>query len=357
MPSMPPSPSLSLVCSMSVSWQRIGTALANILGAMLMVGCAVAQHTTEARPRFIDSKDRGTAIIFVHGYLGDATQTWTNPHNGAYFPRLVQTDPAFGDVDVFVHEYSTPLIGDSLRLDELAENMRLVLSRHGVLARERLVFVAHSMGGLVTRAFLLKYRDAARRTSLMYLFASPTSGSDVARIGSLFSTSGHMRQLVSTDPTLGDLQRSWLADDLLRVIPTYCAYERRATLGGIVVEDQSAMNLCNRPVDPIEANHLDIVKPASRDHTSYSALANAFRSEQARVSQKSVPEGARPSQASPPTVSIQQKSTGRNSPNILGNNNSVIINPPANPYLPNVTYDFNGTKHIAQGNRFEAIAG
>ncbi len=36
---------------------------------------------------------------------------------------------------------------------------------------------------------------------------------------------------------------------------------------------------------------------------------------------------------------------------------TAIVNPPVNPYAPVVTYDFNGTKHVQQGNRFQAIVG
>jgi hypothetical protein len=58
----------------------------------------------------------------------------------------------------------------------MLENMRLVLTTDGVLAHEDLTFVCHSMRGVVTRAFILKYRQFASKIRLLYFFATPTTG-------------------------------------------------------------------------------------------------------------------------------------------------------------------------------------
>jgi hypothetical protein len=54
---------------------------------------------------------------------------------------------------------------------------------------------------------------------------------------------------------------------------------------------------------------------------------------------------------------INQKSEGPNSPNIVGNGNQVTVNPEVNPNAPSVYYEFNGVKHVQQGNQFNGIAG
>ena len=65
-------------------------------------------------------------------------------------------------------------------IDELAENLRLILDSEGIRSGPELIFVVHSMGGLVTRALLTKYRDIAQRVKLIYFFATPTTGSEQA---------------------------------------------------------------------------------------------------------------------------------------------------------------------------------
>src|SRR5258708_3802478 len=90
-----------------------------------------------------------TVIVFVHGVLGDGQSTWTN--GNSYWPSLLTVDPAFDGADIFVYSYPTSMWA-TLSIDELAENMRLQLNANGVSNYRRIVFLAHSLGGLVTRA-------------------------------------------------------------------------------------------------------------------------------------------------------------------------------------------------------------
>lgn len=225
--------------------------------------------------RFIRDDNLSTVLIFVHGLSGDATTTWTHNTTHAYFPDLVAADTLFRDVSVYVYEYPSSFSGGTFRINELAENMRLVLERDGVLQRRELIFVAHSMGGLVTRALLLKYRDLGQRVRLLYFFGTPTTGADIARIASLITANPQVEQLRATSPSLEDLQRDWLAANFQ--IPAYCGYERRPTLPiGLVVAPQSAMTLCNRPADPIDADHMSIAKPEDRAMCRMLLLAKRF---------------------------------------------------------------------------------
>src|SRR6202011_3058905 len=95
---------------------------------------------------------------------------------------------------------------------------------------------------------------------------------------------GKMRSMESAD-YLADLQRQWLA--AMFVIPSYCAYEKRKTFGLSIVSQASAASLCTRRLDPIDANHIDIVKPSSIRDPSYLAFKSAFletnRSQQGQV--------------------------------------------------------------------------
>jgi triacylglycerol esterase/lipase EstA (alpha/beta hydrolase family) len=134
-------------------------------------------------PRFIRrSANADTVIIFVHGIMGDSQSTWT-AQNGAYWPALLTRDQTFDGADIFVYSYPTGFWA-TLSIDELAENMRAVLISDGLNAYRKLVFVSHSMGGLVTRAYLLKNRDIAGRTAFAYFFSTPTTGSQRASIAS-----------------------------------------------------------------------------------------------------------------------------------------------------------------------------
>jgi pimeloyl-ACP methyl ester carboxylesterase len=218
-----------------------------------------------------------TAIIFVHGILGDARETWTNVTTKAYFPALVAADPQFSDVDVYSYEYPTSLIRGTFSIDEVAEHMRLFFESDEIGAYQNLVFVAHSMGGLVTRAYLLKNREAASRTRMIYFYSTPTTGSEIAAVASLIRANpqlSKMKPMESAD-YLADLQRQWLAADF--GIPSYCAYETQKTFGVSVVTQASASNLCTKRLDPINGDHLSVVKPNGTRDVSYLAFRSAYK--------------------------------------------------------------------------------
>jgi pimeloyl-ACP methyl ester carboxylesterase len=216
-----------------------------------------------------------SVIVFVHGVTGDARTTWNS--KGGYWPSMLTRDPVFDGQNIYVYEYPSPRLGRSLSIDEVADNMRLVLATDGVLQSKHLTFVSHSMGGLVTRAFILKYRNVVPKIRLLYFFATPTTGSPYARLASLFSRNSQFGQLypMESDNYLGTLQSDWLAANF--GLKSYCAYETQPLYGAIIVERQSATNLCTQPLDPVDANHIDIVKPIDQNSIPYRALRLHFR--------------------------------------------------------------------------------
>jgi pimeloyl-ACP methyl ester carboxylesterase len=171
--------------------------------------------------------------------------------------------------------------GQALSIDELAEHLRLTFENENVASHKDVVFVAHSMGGLVTRAFLVKYRSYATKTKLIYFLSTPTTGASIAALGRLASRNPQFSKLVpmKSDEYLADLQRAWLASSELYQIPSFCAYEIQSTGGIKIVDQASATNLCNRPLDPLNYNHIDIVKPASVNDARYRAFSAAYRSD------------------------------------------------------------------------------
>jgi pimeloyl-ACP methyl ester carboxylesterase len=214
-------------------------------------------------------------IVFVHGVTGNARDTWTS--GLSYWPQMLTEDPAFTGQDVYVYDYPSPPVGHALSVDEVAENLRLILDSDGVSRYRQLTFISHSLGGLVTRALLIKYqRDLAPKVRFLYFFATPTTGSPYARLAALVSQNSQFRDLypLSSDGYLGPLQSNWLAAKL--GLHSYCAYETRPLFGQMIVERQSATNLCTERLDPIDADHVDIVKPDSVTSAPYRAFKSAF---------------------------------------------------------------------------------
>ena len=254
-------------------------------GCALLLSCSVAlaladpsRATDHASTYTKRAHDSSTVTVFVHGVLGDSSSTWTHPDTGVYWPDLVATDPDTNDTDVFVYSFASSALRPSLSIDEVAENLRLTLFAKKVLDYPRIAFVAHSMGGLVVRAFLLKNADLASNVRFLHLLSTPTTGASLARLGSAISDNPQFGQMLSMEPEsfLANQQRAWLSSRSLVRIPTFCAYETQDTYGVRVVPMPSATSLCNRRIDPVPGDHFDIAKPADHDDTPHLAFRAAF---------------------------------------------------------------------------------
>jgi pimeloyl-ACP methyl ester carboxylesterase len=228
------------------------------------------------------SRDEGheTAVVFVHGVLGDLRSTFT-ADNGTFWPDLLKTDPLFKDVDIYTYGYRSEFFSKGLSIKQLARNMHVVLTANEILKKhQRFIFVCHSMGGLVTRAYLTAYADEVRdKLAFLYFFATPSTGSAIATIGRHLFPNTQLEQIArdTGDAFMRDLQSDWLAAGYGRTVASYCAYELKPYLGvALIVPWASASGLCNEGLISIEADHGRMVKPRNLNDKPHLALRAAF---------------------------------------------------------------------------------
>src|SRR5258708_23681076 len=122
--------------------------------------------------------------------------------------------PQFQNYDVYVYSYSSAYIGHSYTIDELIENMRLVFGNDEVFQKhKKVVFICHSMGGIVVRGFLKRYQQNAPQVPLIYFFSTPTSGAHVTQLAQFLSKNPQLHGMLpmNSDSYVTDLQRDWLA--------------------------------------------------------------------------------------------------------------------------------------------------
>jgi pimeloyl-ACP methyl ester carboxylesterase len=258
-------------------------------------------------------------IVFVHGIFGSKNDTWTN--KGESFPLLLAADPSLqSNTDVFLFEFFSPTLSQAGSIVELADQLRGALHDHGVFRdHKRVVFLTHSMGGLIVRQFVTSNTETIPKIAMFYFYATPTNGAELAGIARHFSGNPQLRGMVPLQDSdlLQSIQQRWLSvPDLVR-IPSYCAYETLPTDGVYVVSQASARGLCNRPLDPITADHINIVKPAGRDDPRYTRFVSAI--------QESVPEA----------------STSATAPEPADRNSGITRSPCKTPFHPD---------HFSSGN-------
>ncbi|MGP8252068.1 MAG: esterase/lipase family protein [Terracidiphilus sp.] len=229
-------------------------------------------------------------IVFVHGIHGDRN-TW-RASNGAYWPQLIQTDPQFQQSDVVVAEYPTPSRHGQYSTVQLSEILWQRLKAQRVWDHSEVVFIAHSLGGILTEEMLLNHPADASRVRFVVSYSTPHEGSYVANIAKVYDTDPLLTDLRESNDNsfLMDLEQKWRSTQAVSRIHRYCAYETLDTAAGAgigkylgahtrVVSYYSATYGCDTDTPPqkIAADHIDIARPGSRSADAYTFFARVYQ--------------------------------------------------------------------------------
>lgn len=168
--------------------------------------------------------ESNTIIVFVHGIFSNNREAWLNVGESGlcvYWPELVAKDPAFLGAGVFVASYYTSLISENFDVRQAAAQLLSVLSTswpghtYAPLQYPNVMFVGHSLGGVVTRRLLVSEWSKFRTRNLgVALMASPAKGSGWADRASWIAEKLQNKmalQLRSDDPILQEIHESFLA--------------------------------------------------------------------------------------------------------------------------------------------------
>lgn len=220
------------------------------------------------------NKDR--ILVFVHGIFGDAESTWTAPPD-TYWPELILEDKDFNNTDVYVAAYDTHTIGNKMTIDEAAESLNQHFKADGVFSGHReVIFVCHSLGGLILQRLLLTYRGYATKVRLIYFYSTPQTGAQIANLARLASDDPFLREMAAgaSNDYLMNLESEWKRAGF--TIHRFCAYETLAYKCVRVVDRLSGTRGCDETV-PLDKNHSTIVKPTSTRDEPHLILQNAWK--------------------------------------------------------------------------------
>ena len=258
--------------------------------ALILSYVAVGSGTFPAQAQ--DLKDlKPRVIVFVHGIHEDH-EAWRAP-NGAYWPQLIQTDPHLQRSDVVVAEYPTPSRHGQYSTQQLSQILWQGLKRQKVWDHREVVFIAHSLGGILTEEMLINHPADAARVRFVVSYATPHQGSFVANLAKIYDSDPLLTDLRDSNDNsfLMDLEETWRSTATVSRIHRYCAYEALDTSAGEgvgrylrahtrVVSYYSATYGCDVDTAPkkIVADHINIVRPADRSADAYTFFARVYHS-------------------------------------------------------------------------------
>jgi pimeloyl-ACP methyl ester carboxylesterase len=241
---------------------------------------------------------RKADIVFVHGLGGSSHATWRHSgRNGQFFwPAELGKDRA--DCGIWTAGYpagiTSPFGAPGMIIEKRAGNLSQKLANAGVGDRP-LLFVTHSMGGLVVKALLVGSqvqadRDRKRMASQtrgVVFCATPHRGSDfataAARLGLfLGGTQDHLQEMKAGQEPLDILHDQFIEWQRMHRVPV-CSYAeniglfrkgwlRSVPLGLVVPRDSANPNLAGHTVRDVDEDHLTLVKPKSRKSDVYAGV-------------------------------------------------------------------------------------
>lgn len=238
------------------------------------------------------SGEKRANVVFVHGLGGHPYDTWRrSPNDDTFWPLWLAEDVK--GLSVFSFGYISPAtnwLGTAMPLlDEAANALRLLLNDPR-LREGSIVFVCHSLGGLIVKQILRaaneqrsnpEAADFLARVRQVVFIATPHTGSGKAtlieKLGFLAWGSDSARDLVANKPELRDLNFGYriLARERKDQLRHLSYYEMVNTFFGRIVEPDSAdPGLPDCTPTPIREDHITIAKPRRRDELVYAETRN-----------------------------------------------------------------------------------
>src|SRR5262249_17881241 len=147
--------------------------------------------------------------IFVHGLGGDAIESWGFKNQESWKTWIPNKRP---DVKIWSLSYEIEpwaWTGASMPLFDRAINVLALLRIHEIVS-EPIVFVCHSMGGLLVKEILRnakttasnEYEDTVKNVKAIGFIATPHSGSELADIA------GYLRVILRLTVSVSELRSS-----------------------------------------------------------------------------------------------------------------------------------------------------
>jgi pimeloyl-ACP methyl ester carboxylesterase len=180
---------------------------------------------------WIQEKNSDTVVVFIHGIWSDAVEAWLTAEKPcAYWPDLLTRDPDFAAASIFVAGYYSKMDSGAFSVDDAVSRLQTILNtpmsghHRAPLHFKNILFIAHSLGGIVARKWAAHYQNELEDHQVGFvLLGSPARGS-------------HYAELIHW---LSDVYRARLVDELqpnspalLEANATFSEFLKNRTLAG-----------------------------------------------------------------------------------------------------------------------------
>lgn len=230
----------------------------------------------------VENDDRRADVIFVHGLGSDDLSAFTCESTKMFFPQALGNElKEFGFWTVNYAASPHEWMGPTMPIVDRSKTLLQELTNHK-LGDRPIIFVAHSMGGLIVKQMLRDastlqndaWRDILDQTRGVVLLATPNTGSDLAlfadRLSRVLGFSDTKEELKKNAPALRDLN-IWYRNNVPDLQIKSLVFCESPLAGRLLVVDESSGDPGLAGVVPlkVDADHLTIAKPCTDSDLVY----------------------------------------------------------------------------------------
>lgn len=239
---------------------------------------AEASNTPKKEPvtKFRETENSNSAILFVHGFSGDAENTFSKA------PKLLMANEDMDGWDMFPLGYSgnvVPEMGKNIWAcaSDIKRNSDFLLTsiKNKFAKYKRIAIVAHDLGGIVAQQALLELeKHDLDRISHVLFFGTPSNGLPEIELKNFFTYSTEEKELKEGSPYMQRLRNAW--DGKFQNKYPFTFKTIAATEDSYVPLSSSLEPFPKEFQEVIEADHFSLVQIDDVNDDSYQLLLNSL---------------------------------------------------------------------------------
>lgn len=246
---------------------------------------------------FISKANKKNLILFVHGFTG-SSETWLESTEEKRIPSyLLENQKISENFDLAYFEYYTKFTDKIDKANWLAsfflnkktkfkknlsiEDIKDILYSHIDIRFNdyiNIIIIAHSMGGLISKATILKLVEDNKNTiSLFISLAVPHNGSKLADIGKMLLKNPNINDLTPLSNIIDEVSRDWLSNNKKHLLPRTIYFQGK---NDNIVPNVSSIGYDSRDIEKdykvvyTDDDHSSILIPKNGDSTLLISIQN-----------------------------------------------------------------------------------
>ncbi|MDR6551908.1 ABC-three component system protein [Paenibacillus qinlingensis] len=246
---------------------------------------------------FVSKQNNKNLVLFIHGFTG-SNETWKNEHGEGFPNMLLEESDIRNQFDIAYISYYTSLIDlygiksktnkilrmfnfspgaakRNLGIEKLGEFVQAVI-RYQCEQYENIIIIAHSMGGLVAKSYILSElleQGELAKVKLFISLAVPHLGTDWSKLGEKLFKNVQAVDLNPLSSVLTQINRAWIENSNTPL--TVCFYGQ---YDDVVTEESAILLQSKKPEKvPCDDDHNTITRPSNKERLVYVAARSVLQ--------------------------------------------------------------------------------